>query len=120
MKTGNRCRAVKWASSVGVVNGYSGTSLFGPNDNVTREQLAVMLANYSTNVSGKPAAGSKDSYASMSDASQVSNWAESAIGWCFDNHIMSGSNNMIRPQGNASRAENAAMVINAYDLLKTE
>ena len=37
--------AIKWATSKGIVNGYS-NGKFGPEDNITREQLAVMLRNY--------------------------------------------------------------------------
>ena len=37
--------AIRWATSRGIVGGY-GNGMFGPNDNITREQLAVMLWRY--------------------------------------------------------------------------
>ncbi len=103
--------AVRWASSVGVVNGY-GNGRFGPNDNVTREQLAVMLSNYAQ---GK---GSAAIYRSMRDAGSVSSWARSAVGWCFRNKIISGTKDgRINPRGNATRAEAAKMVVFLHDML---
>ena len=108
--------AVRWASSAGVVSGYA-DGRFGPNDNVTREQLAVMLANYSARVAGKPAAGSASDYASMGDHAKVSRWAVSAVGWCFRNKILSGSKGNVVPQGTAARAEAAKMVVGLHDLV---
>ena len=108
--------AVRWASSVGVVSGYANGN-FGPNDKVTREQLAVMLANYAKNVAGRQASGSASDFASMSDCSKVSSWAVSSVGWCFKNKILSGSDGKVIPQGNATRAETAKMVVFLHDLL---
>ena len=107
--------AVCWASSVGVVNGYA-TGEFGPNDNVTREQLAVMLANYASRVAGKAASGSVADYGSMKDADKVSSWAVSAVGWCFGSGILSGADGKVLPQGNATRAETAKMVVYLHNL----
>ena len=108
--------AVRWASSKGVVSGYA-NGRFGPKDNVTREQLAAMLANYTKSVAGRSATGSAADYASMSDRGKVSPWAVSAVGWCFRNKILSGSNGRVNPKGNATRAEAAKMVVVLHDLL---
>lgn len=107
---------VNWASSVGVVSGYGGGK-FGPKDNVTREQLAVMLANYVSKVAGIKASGSASDYAGMADAMAVSGFARPAVGWCFKNKILSGNKGRILPQGNATRAEAAKMIVMTYDLL---
>lgn len=109
------CQAVRWASSKGIVNGY-GNGNFGPDDPVTREQLAVMLASYSTQVAGRPASGSAADYADMGDAGSVSGWAVPSVGWCFQKGIISGGG-LLRPQGNASRAEAAKMVVLLRDVL---
>ena len=109
-------RAVSWASGAGVVSGYSNGN-FGPKDNVTREQLAVMLANYARYKTGRQLSGSASDYGSMSDADSVSTWAQSSVGWCCRFGILSGSNGQLRPQGNASRAEAAKMVVGLHDLL---
>lgn len=103
--------AVRWASSVGVVNGYGDGRTFGPNDNVTRQQLAVMLANFASRVRGLTVAGSAKDYASMSDASTVSSYATRSVGWCFRSKILTGSANMVKPLENATRAQLAKMVV---------
>ena len=108
--------AVRWASSVGVVSGY-GSGTFGPNDNITREQLAVMLANYARRVAGVKVTGSASDYAGMSDADQVAPYARSAMGWCVKSGIISGSNGRLMPKGNATRAQTAKMVIYLRDRL---
>lgn len=74
--------ALCWASSTGVVSGYS-NGLFGPHDHVTREQLATMLANYASRVGGLEVSGSPDDYANMRDATAVSPYARRSLGWCF-------------------------------------
>ncbi len=109
--------AVRWASSVGVVSGYK-NGRFGPNDNVTREQLAAMLASYARKVAGRETPGSAADYRSMRDAGKVSGWAASSVGWCFRSKILSGANGYVNPQGNATRAETAKMVVFEHDLLR--
>lgn len=109
-------QAVRWASSVGVVSGYSGGK-FGPEDNVTREQLAVMLSNYASKVGGIATTGSASDFASMSDASSVSGYARGAVGWCFRSKILSGSGGKVMPQGNATRAQAAKMVVFLDDMV---
>ena len=109
--------AVRWASGAGVVSGYGGGTRFGPDDNVTREQLAAMLASYARNVAHRQVDGSSDDYSPMLDRRMVSDWAQTSVGWCFRNGILSGSNRFIHPQSNASRAEAAKMVVYLHDLL---
>ncbi len=104
------------AAGLGVIGGYANGN-FGPNDKVTREQLAAMLANYHEKVAGKAVSGSEGDYASMGDRGSVSDWARTAVGWCFKLGILSGSGGQLRPQGNASRAEACKMVVGLHDLL---
>ena len=109
-------RPVRWASSAGVVSGYR-DGRFGPDDLVTREQLAAMLASYAKCVAGRQVTGSDSDYASMTDAARVSPWAASSVGWCFRNGILSGKGGArVDPQGNATRAESAKMVVCLHDL----
>jgi len=102
--------AVVWASNNGIVSGYKGTTKFGPNDNITRQDLAGMLSNY-CKYKGKYV---KSNYAltSFSDSSKVSNYALPAMRWAVKNNIINGSNGKLNPKGNATRAEAAAMVYN--------
>lgn len=98
--------AVAWATAQGVVSGY-GSGLFGPNDNITREQLAVMLYRYA----GSPAA--EGSLGSFADAGKVSAYAQNALIWATTNGVMSGKGGgNLDPAGMATRAEVAQMLYN--------
>ena len=100
--------AVTWAARNNIVNGYE-DGRFGPNDNVTREQIAAILFRYAeykgydTTLTGN--------VASFSDAAKVSGWANKAIGWAIGEGLMNGDNGALRPQGNATRAEIAALLM---------
>ena len=98
--------AIHWAADNGIVGGY-GNGLYGPNDNITREQLAVMLWRY---------AGSPDSSHGLShfvDEDQISNYARVALAWANENGIINGKgNNILDPKGNATRAQVAQMLKN--------
>ena len=111
-------KAVTWAASKGIVSGY-GDGKFGPEDNVTRQQLAVMLYNYAVKYKGASDSGaSPSSYASMSDRGSVSPYARNAVGWCFKHKLLSGSDGKIKPTGKATRAEAAKMFVAAAKVVK--
>ena len=98
--------AVRWATSQGVVSGY-GNGMFGPNDNITREQLAVMLWRYA----GSPAATDKELH--FTDADKASGYALEALRWAVENGVMGGyGNGQLAPQGLATRAQVAQMLMN--------
>ena len=97
--------AVRWAASQGIVGGY-GNGTFGPNDPITREQLAVMLWRYS----GSPAATNEELY--FSDESQISGYALEALRWAVENGILSGDGGRLGPQDQATRAQAAQMLKN--------
>lgn len=109
-------RAVRWAGSAGVVNGYD-DGRFGPDEPVTREQLAAMLANYASRVGGIRVEGTAADYATMSDRGSVSPWAQKSLGWCFRNQILSGKSGRIDPKGMTTRAEAAKMMLGLRSLL---
>lgn len=97
---------VAWATTQGIVGGY-GNGQFGPNDNITREQLAVMLWRYA----GEPTPiGSELHFA---DAAKASNWALKALLWTTEHSIINGKGNgILDPGGYATRAETAQMLKN--------
>ncbi len=96
--------AVTWAAEQGIVTGY-GDGKFGPNDRITREQLAVILWRYA----GQPTA-SQD--LPFSDAEQASSWALAALGWATEQGILHGKNGgILDPGGFATRAETAQMLM---------
>lgn len=97
--------AVRWATSQGIVSGY-GNGRFGPNDPITREQLAVMLWRYS----GSPAASGELRF---HDADKISSFALEAVRWAVENGVISGyGSGRLDPQGLATRAQVAQMLKN--------
>ncbi len=100
--------AVAWAAINNIVNGYE-DGRFGPNDNVTREQIAAILYRYAT-YKGYDTENA-GSIANFSDAAKVSSWANTAISWAVGEGLMNGDNGALRPQGNATRAEIAALLM---------
>ncbi len=98
--------AVRWAASQGIVGGY-GDGTFGPNDPITREQLAVMLWRYS----GSPAATSRELH--FNDTDEISGFALEALRWAVENGILNGyGDGRLGPQGQATRAQVAQMLKN--------
>ena len=98
--------AIRWAASQGIVGGY-GNGTFGPDDPITREQLAVMLWRYS----GSPAATNKELH--FIDEGEISGFALEALRWAVENGILNGYNDgRLGPQGQATRAQAAQMLKN--------
>lgn len=101
-------RAVAWADGAGIVSGY-GDDLFGPQNPVTREQLALMLYRYAQQL-GMDTKG-RDSLGRFADKDQVSSWAGEAVAWAVDAGLMSGrTDGTLDPAGTATRAEAAMML----------
>ena len=97
---------ISWAAANGITNGY-GDGQFGPNDNITREQFAVMLWKYA----GSPAASGKD--LDFMDADKASSYALEALNWAVENGIMNGhGDGQLDPGGMATRAQAAQMLKN--------
>lgn len=100
--------AVNWAAEKQVVAGFD-DGTFGPDQNVTREQLATMLCSY-TRYKGKDTtpSGNIDQFA---DYGNVSSWAVDNVKWAVGHGIIAGKDgNVIDPTGNATRAEMAQMI----------
>lgn len=102
--------AATWAQQSGVMSGY-GNDLFGPNDPVTRQQLAVTFYNYAKYKGyDVTAAGDLSGFA---DAGEISPWAQDAMKWAVGIGLMNGKGGgILDPQGTATRAEVAAMLHN--------
>ena len=102
--------AVRWAASEGIVSGY-GNGKFGPNDPITREQLAAMLYNYEKKQGG----GFNGAWAfrlDFDDVASVSEWAYEPMSWMVMNGVISGtSSTTLSPKGQATRAQAATMLM---------
>ncbi len=98
--------AVNWAANVGVVNGYEDNT-FRPNQPITREQLAAILMNYAA-YKGEDVSARAD-LSAYTD--QPSTWATDTMSWAVAEGLISGvTNDELRPQGNATRAQVAAIL----------
>ncbi len=99
-------RFLRRAGRAGVIRGY-GNGMIGPNDPITREQLAVLLWRYA----GSPAAAQKE--LSFSDVGESDAWAMDALLWANETGVMNGDEaGCLNPSGNASRAHIAQMMMN--------
>ena len=107
--------AVVWASNNNVVSGYA-NGKFGPDDNITREQLATILYNY-CRYKGKYKTVHAD-YSKFTDSSKISSFAKWGMNWAVGHKIVNGSNGKLNPQGTATRAEAAAMISNYCNTIK--
>ena len=100
--------AIIWASANKIVEGY-GDSNFGPEDSITREQMAAILYRY-TQFKGYDLTANAD-ISSFNDASQVSDWALNAMKWACGAGLIQGDSNNIMPTGNATRCQVAAILM---------
>ena len=100
--------AVNWAASEGIVSGY-GDGTFGPNDPITREQMATILYQYAA-YKGYDLSDTA-SLDAFTDAADVSSWALPYVQWAVGCGIMNGRDNgTLDPASTATRAEIAVMV----------
>ncbi len=100
--------AVAWAAEKEIVKGY-GNGKFGPNDPVTREQLAAILYRY-TQYKGWSTTAASGSLKGFADAASVSSYAVDAMNWAVDEGLLKGANNKLSPKSNATRAQVAAII----------
>jgi hypothetical protein len=99
--------AVLWAAANGIVEGYNGK--FNPNDPITRQDMAVVLARYADFAGAK--LPETRSYVPFRDDADVADYAKEAIEAMFRAMIIRGKpGDLVDPQGNATRAEVAAML----------
>jgi len=102
--------AVAWASSRGIVAGYS-DGTFRPDQDVTREELAVILNRYAETIGASSVTAADLS--GFSDADAVSSWAKDSVQWAVGAGLIAGRDGkQIAPQGTATRAEAAQMFMN--------
>ncbi len=103
--------AVHWASEKGYVNGYMDGS-FGPGNPITREQMATILYRYAEDTGNDVSIAEDASIQNFNDASDISTYALPAIQWACSKGIIIGKpGGVIDPQGNATRAEIASIIM---------
>ena len=95
--------------SKGVVSGYGST--FGPNDLITREQMAVMLFNYAR-VYEMDLTVDETVLQAFQDAGDISDWAQEAVLWAVSIGLLTGqSAGVLAPTATATRAEVATILM---------
>ena len=100
--------AVYWARLNGIAGGYDDAT-FGPNDPITREQMAVMMYRYAQYMGYDTTQGGM-AIREYADYGQVSSYALEAMDWANATGIVTGtSESTLSPQGQATRAQAAAM-----------
>ena len=108
--------AVRWAAGEGIVTGVSATE-FAPNSAVTREQFAAILWRYAQS-KGYDVSASAD-LTGFLDYGQISEYALPALQWAVGAGVMSGrGDGILAPQGTATRAEAAAMLMRFAENVK--
>ncbi len=104
---------VLWAEANEIVTGYTDTKLFGPNDDVTREQMATMMYRYAKDYKKYEVSEGGD-YSSFPDADSVQTFAQDAMKWAVKEGIIQGKTIdgvlCLDPQGSANRAECATII----------
>ena len=102
--------AVGWAAENDIVSGM-GNGRFAPEQNVSREQAAVILYNYCSYADFD--LPQSKAYLSFSDQSRISSWAAEAVQFMYCGEVINGrTDGSFDPGGNASRAEVASMFMN--------
>lgn len=105
-------QAVSWAAANGIVNGV-GKNRFDPDGKITREQMAAILFRYASQNGAN--VGNRADLGSFPDANKVSGYAKDALQWAVAEGLISGvkagSTTYLRPQGNATRAQVATILM---------
>ena len=111
--------AITWTAENGIFAGY-GKDKFGPDDPITREQLAAIFYRYADYKGyDLTVKGDLDKF---KDADKITDYAKTAMQWAVGSSLVKGkSGNLLDPQGTATRAEIAAMLhrfIEKYELVQ--
>ena len=100
--------AVAWAASNGIVNGV-GNNRFDPNGKITREQMAAILFRYAQKKGIDTS--KRGELSNYPDANKISAYAKEALSWAVGEGIINGSDGKLLPQGNATRAQVATILM---------
>ncbi|MGI6497422.1 MAG: S-layer homology domain-containing protein [Oscillospiraceae bacterium] len=108
--------AVIWAATEGIVKGYTGGLTFGPNDAVTREQVATILKRFAEYQGHDTSA--RENLTTFPDGEQVADWAHDSVAWAVGEQLLNGTGTgHLKPQGTASRAETATVLSRFFNVL---
>ena len=107
-------QAVRWAAGCGVVKGYD-NGCFGPDDAVTREQMAAILYRYAQHKGYDVSAGKDTNILSFNDAFAVSEYAIPAMQWACGSGMVRGiaqkGGMLLAPMDTTTRAQTATLLM---------
>lgn len=109
-------KAIAWAKANGIATGYAGTDFFGPDDNISREQFAQMLANFAKKTGEYEAVDTDTVLSGYEDAASVSDWAKDAVAWAASVKIM-GNGAPLSAGTAIERAQVASMGVRFLDVV---
>ncbi len=99
--------AVMWAKDTGIITGYE-DGRFGPSDNITREQMALMMFRYANYL--ELDTSDRGDLSVFPDMERVSGFAWESVEWAVGKGLITGDQGRINPQGSAERGQ-CAMII---------
>lgn len=106
--------AVRWAASEGIVDGYD-NGTFGPDDTITREQMAAVLWRYAKLKGYDVSVGEDTNILSYADVSSVAQYAIPAMQWACGSGMISGktagNGTILDPKGSTTRAQMSTMMM---------
>ena len=108
-------KPVAWAAENRIVGGY-GNGKFGPDDFITREQLAAIFMNYAKYKGYDTSARAE--LKKFGDADKVSGWAADAMSWANAKALINGDGINLKPMVNAERCQTAAVFLNFIQNVK--
>ena len=110
--------AVYWAAQNGIVSGSSETA-FGPDDNLTREQMVTILYKFAIYMGYDVSVGEDTNILSYDDAFDISEYAFPAMQWACGAGILNGtSDSTLSPKGGATRVQVAAIIHRFCEIMK--
>ena len=102
---------VAWGADKGIITGYD-SEHFGPNDVITREQMAAIVYRF-VKYKGIDISSTSDAkFQSFSDADQVEEYAKEAMIWAADTGVINGTDKGLEPKATATRAQVAQIIMN--------
>lgn len=109
--------AVAWANKTGIVTGVDETH-FSPNTNVSRQQIVAMLHRFALMIQRD--SGARANLIRFADSNDVALYALDDMSWAVAVQIMEGSDNRLRPEDPATRAEAATLLTKFLALLRAD
>ena len=107
-------KAARWAAEAGIVNGIAGE--FRPDAPITRKQIVAMLYRYAQYAGLDTSAAQTTDISAFRDADTVTNtWAIPAVKWAVGADILHGKDGYLMPDGLATRAQSARLIVNFMD-----